>query len=78
MQDVLHLLFLNVLVVLLRQSHVIPDAAALFDETEGARDPFFGVMETGYDLPSPSSLMQVDATQIIEDTFQKTNFTPKY
>ncbi|XP_052405258.1 meiotic recombination protein REC8 homolog [Carassius gibelio] len=41
-----------------RQSHMIPDAAALFDETEGARDPFFGVMETGYGLPSPSSLIQ--------------------
>ncbi|XP_056119707.1 meiotic recombination protein REC8 homolog isoform X2 [Rhinichthys klamathensis goyatoka] len=41
-----------------RQSHVIPDAAALFDETEGARDPFFGVMESGYSLPSPSSLIQ--------------------
>ncbi|RXN06746.1 meiotic recombination REC8-like protein [Labeo rohita] len=41
-----------------RQSHMIPDAAALFDETEGARDPFFGVMETGYGLPSPTSLIQ--------------------
>ncbi|XP_073705565.1 meiotic recombination protein REC8 homolog [Garra rufa] len=41
-----------------RQTHMIPDAAALFDETEGARDPFFGVMETGYGLPSPSSLIQ--------------------
>ncbi len=44
---------------------MIPDAAALFDETEGARDPFFGVMETGYDLPSPSSLMQVDHQRYI-------------
>ncbi|KAF4116838.1 meiotic recombination protein REC8 homolog isoform X1 [Onychostoma macrolepis] len=41
-----------------RQSHMIPDAAALFDETEGARDPFFGIMETGYGLPSPSSLIR--------------------
>ncbi|XP_077062592.1 meiotic recombination protein REC8 homolog [Siphateles boraxobius] len=41
-----------------RQSHMIPDAAALFDETGGARDPFFGVMESGYSLPSPSSLIQ--------------------
>ncbi|XP_039517176.1 meiotic recombination protein REC8 homolog [Pimephales promelas] len=41
-----------------RQSHMIPDAAALFDETEGARDPFFGVMDSGYSLPSPSSLIQ--------------------
>ncbi|XP_051773837.1 meiotic recombination protein REC8 homolog isoform X2 [Ctenopharyngodon idella] len=41
-----------------RQSHMIPDAVALFDETEGARDPFFGVMESGYDLPSPSSFIQ--------------------
>ncbi|KAK7158795.1 hypothetical protein R3I94_005206 [Phoxinus phoxinus] len=41
-----------------RQSHMIPDAAELFDETEGARDPFFGVMESGYSLPSPSSLIQ--------------------
>ncbi|KAK2901325.1 hypothetical protein QQF64_014471 [Cirrhinus molitorella] len=41
-----------------RQTHMMPDAAALFDETEGARDPFFGVMETGYGLPSPSSLIQ--------------------
>ncbi|XP_073779004.1 meiotic recombination protein REC8 homolog isoform X2 [Danio rerio] len=39
-----------------RQSHMIPDAVALFDETEGARDPFFGIME--YGLPSPSSLIQ--------------------
>lgn len=38
---------------------MIPDAAALFDETEGARDPFFGVMESGYSLPSPSNLIQV-------------------
>ncbi|XP_067220153.1 meiotic recombination protein REC8 homolog [Chanodichthys erythropterus] len=43
-----------------RQSHMIPDAVALFDETEGARDPFFGVMECGYGLPSPSSYIQVD------------------
>ncbi|KAK9979734.1 hypothetical protein ABG768_013148 [Culter alburnus] len=41
-----------------RQSHMIPDAVALFDETEGARDPFFGVMECGYGLPSPSSYIQ--------------------
>ncbi|XP_051556010.1 meiotic recombination protein REC8 homolog [Myxocyprinus asiaticus] len=41
-----------------RQIHVLPDALALLDETEGARDPFFGVMDTGYGLPSPSSLIQ--------------------
>ncbi|XP_056599560.1 meiotic recombination protein REC8 homolog [Triplophysa dalaica] len=42
-----------------RQSHMIPDALALLDETEWARDPFFGVMDTGYGLPSPSSLIQL-------------------
>ncbi|KAI7809328.1 putative meiotic recombination protein REC8-like protein [Triplophysa rosa] len=42
-----------------RQSHMMPDALALLDETEWARDPFFGVMDTGYGLPSPSSLIQM-------------------
>ncbi len=56
---------------------MIPDAAALFDETEGARDPFFGIMETGYGLPSPSSLMQVDATQNFKDEFQNFLFIKK-
>ncbi|XP_055058876.2 meiotic recombination protein REC8 homolog isoform X1 [Misgurnus anguillicaudatus] len=42
-----------------RQSHMLPDALSLLDETEWARDPFFGVMDTGYGLPSPSSLIQM-------------------
>ncbi|KAL6489830.1 hypothetical protein MHYP_G00001750 [Metynnis hypsauchen] len=41
----------------LRQRHTIPDALSLLNETEGARDPFFGLMESG--LPSPSSLIRL-------------------
>ncbi|TRY95453.1 hypothetical protein DNTS_032478 [Danionella cerebrum] len=39
-----------------RQSHMIPDALALFEENPGAMDPFFGIVDS--DLPSPSKLMQ--------------------
>ncbi|XP_057189546.1 meiotic recombination protein REC8 homolog [Triplophysa rosa] len=49
----------KVLLLTFRQSHMMPDALALLDETEWARDPFFGVMDTGYGLPSPSSLIQM-------------------
>ncbi|XP_056320767.1 meiotic recombination protein REC8 homolog [Danio aesculapii] len=52
-----------------RQSHMIPDAVALFDETEGARDPFFGIME--YGLPSPSSLIQVHVTQNYKEALRR-------
>ncbi|KAA0718900.1 Meiotic recombination protein REC8 -like protein [Triplophysa tibetana] len=50
-----------------RQSYMIPDALALLDETEWARDPFFGVMDTEYGLPSPSSLIQM--AQRMEEAF---------
>ncbi|XP_066537990.1 meiotic recombination protein REC8 homolog isoform X2 [Hoplias malabaricus] len=39
------------------QHHTIPDALSLLNETEGARDPFFGLMEPG--LPSPDSHIQL-------------------
>lgn len=57
---------------------MIPDAVALFDETEGARDPFFGVMECGYGLPSPSSYIQVDVTQNLNSVGIKFFFFKKY
>ncbi|XP_036453312.1 meiotic recombination protein REC8 homolog [Colossoma macropomum] len=41
----------------IRQHHTLPDALSLLNETEGARDPFFGLMEFG--LPSPSSLIRL-------------------
>ncbi|XP_049339100.1 meiotic recombination protein REC8 homolog [Astyanax mexicanus] len=41
----------------IRQPHTIPDALTLLNETEGARDPFFGSME--FSLPSPSSLIEL-------------------
>ncbi|KAL7876597.1 hypothetical protein AOLI_G00115600 [Acnodon oligacanthus] len=41
----------------LRQHHTLPDGLSLLNETEGARDPFFGLMESG--LPSPSSLIRL-------------------
>ncbi|KAL7879488.1 hypothetical protein SRHO_G00017420 [Serrasalmus rhombeus] len=41
----------------LRQHHTLPDALSLLNETEGARDPFFGLMES--ELPSPSSLIRL-------------------
>ncbi|KAK3567915.1 hypothetical protein QTP86_027268 [Hemibagrus guttatus] len=41
----------------IRQTQTLPDALALLTESEGARDPFFGLMEFG--LPSPTSLMQL-------------------
>ncbi|XP_072543112.1 REC8 meiotic recombination protein b [Salminus brasiliensis] len=46
-----------------RQPLTIPDALTLLNETEGARDPFFGLMDFGF--PSPSSLIQL-AQQIGE------------
>ncbi|KAI2667267.1 Meiotic recombination protein rec8 [Labeo rohita] len=50
-----------------RQSHMIPDAAALFDETEGARDPFFGVMETGWVLSVMCSPTFLSVAQRMEE-----------
>ncbi|XP_071326597.1 REC8 meiotic recombination protein b [Trachinotus anak] len=42
-----------------RQPLVFPDALSLLEETEGALDPFFGVMYMQHLLPSPTTLIQV-------------------
>ncbi|XP_062849904.1 meiotic recombination protein REC8 homolog isoform X2 [Trichomycterus rosablanca] len=41
----------------IRLAHTIPDDLTLLTETEGARDPFFGLME--FDLSSPSRIIQL-------------------
>ncbi|XP_028831944.1 meiotic recombination protein REC8 homolog isoform X3 [Denticeps clupeoides] len=42
-----------------RATHTVPSGLSVQDETEGARDPFFGEMDFGDGLPSPTTLMEV-------------------
>ena len=45
-----------------RSSLLLPDALLLLHETEGAKDPLFGVMISGEAVPSPRTLTQVAGT----------------
>uniref|UniRef100_A0A8C9WPF1 Rad21/Rec8-like protein N-terminal domain-containing protein n=1 Tax=Scleropages formosus TaxID=113540 RepID=A0A8C9WPF1_SCLFO len=41
-----------------RMALILPDVLATLEESERAQDPFFGMMGPGYELPSPSTLVQ--------------------
>lgn len=39
----------------------VPDSLEMLVETDGAQDPFFGVLES-YHIPSPNEIYQVQHT----------------
>ncbi|KAG8010027.1 Meiotic recombination protein REC8-like protein [Nibea albiflora] len=44
----------------------IPDALSLLEETEGAPEPLFGVMYMQHAMPSPSTLIQFEGVDLVE------------
>ncbi|XP_026228666.1 meiotic recombination protein REC8 homolog [Anabas testudineus] len=58
-----------------RQALVLPNALSLLEETEGAPDPLFGVMDMSYAMPSPSKLIQLAEEYLREASPQPPELT---